>query len=166
MSRHLRHSSWRRSHPKSLSEDYCTIRSASLPTVLDGICPRDRSRCDELHATAIPPSGSTASQEWNLIRLSSLPGPEAGDSLPDVMFPRRPLLLQNVLTGMLATRTEDVNGPNVILTSSAMPTSSWTFIYAENHKGNVRTDCFAIASSSDNLCTMEHVENAHINVRS
>ncbi|KZV62644.1 hypothetical protein PENSPDRAFT_739249 [Peniophora sp. CONT] len=150
---------------QGVNEDYCTIRSTGLATILDSQCPKDRSKCDELHATAIPPRGPTASQEWNLIRISSLPtalSPQA--HLPDVTFPRRPLLLQNVLTGMLATRTDNVHGPNVILSPSPTPTSAWTFNYAENHMGNVRTDCFAIASSSDNPCTMDHYGNAHINV--
>ncbi|KZV59662.1 hypothetical protein PENSPDRAFT_694953 [Peniophora sp. CONT] len=151
---------------QGVAEDYCTIRSTGLGTILDGLCPKDRLKCDELHATAIPSHGPTASQEWNLIRISSFStstdlGPHA--LLPDVMFPRRPLLLQNVLTGTFATRTAN-EGPNVILSPSPTPTSSWTFIYSQHHPGNMRTDCFAIASSSDNPCTMDHYGSAHINV--
>ncbi|KZV61573.1 hypothetical protein PENSPDRAFT_693292 [Peniophora sp. CONT] len=149
---------------QGVAEDYCTIRSTGLGTILDGLCPKDRLRCDELHATAIPSHGPTASQEWNLIRISSLSADLGSHALfPDVTFPRRPLLLQNALTGTFATRTNN-DGPNVILSPSPTPFSSWTFVYSQNYPGNMRTDCFAIASSSDNPCTMDHYRGAHINV--
>ncbi|KZV61575.1 hypothetical protein PENSPDRAFT_658810 [Peniophora sp. CONT] len=145
--------------------DYCTIRSAGSATILDGLCPKDRSQCDELHATAIPPRGLAASQEWNLIRISSLPTALAQAPLPDVRFPRRPLRLQNVLTGMLATRTDNAHGPNVSLSPSPTPTSSWTLVYSENHEENIRMDCFVIASSCEDPCTMDHYGQEYINVK-
>ncbi|KZV61569.1 hypothetical protein PENSPDRAFT_759333 [Peniophora sp. CONT] len=149
---------------QGIDEDYCTIRSTGVGTILDGLCPRDRLKCDALHTTAMPSNGYTASQEWNLIRISPPPTVLShGPILPDVTFPRRPLLLQNVLTGTLATRADNV-GPNVILSSSPTPNSSWTFIYAEVHLGDIRSDCFGIASSSDYPCTMDHWGSAHINV--
>ncbi|KZV59446.1 hypothetical protein PENSPDRAFT_695130 [Peniophora sp. CONT] len=153
---------------QGIDEDYCTIRSIGVGTILDGLCPKDRLECDALHATAMPSHGFSASQEWNLIRISSPPAVvnhDSQESRPDVAFPRRPVLLQNVLTGMLATRTDNVEGPNVMLSPSpTTPNSSWTFVYAEIHQGNIRTDCFAIASSSDYPCTMDHWGSVHISV--
>ncbi|VDB91352.1 unnamed protein product [Peniophora sp. CBMAI 1063] len=150
------------------TEQYCTIRSAN-GIVLDGRCPRARSGCDELHATSIPSQGPTTFQEWSLIRLSSTMPLSLGNPItpiPDVIFPRRPLLLQNVLTGMLATRVEARGtwDPNVRLTPSASQDSSWAFVYVENFPGNVRADVFAIANSSVNRMTMDHWGGAHINV--
>ncbi|KZV61571.1 hypothetical protein PENSPDRAFT_658805 [Peniophora sp. CONT] len=150
---------------QGIDEDYCTIRSTGVGTILDGLCPRDRLECDALHTTAMPSNGYAASQEWGLIRISPPPTVlNHGPILPDVTFPRRPLLLQNALTGMFATRTDNVHGPNVILSPSPTPNSSWTLVYAETHHGDIRSDCFAIASSSDNPCTMDHWGSAHVNV--
>ncbi|KZV69411.1 hypothetical protein PENSPDRAFT_753385 [Peniophora sp. CONT] len=149
---------------QSLTEEYCTIRSAGGPIVLDGYCPRDRSECDELHATAVCAPGPTASQEWHLIRLSSTTSTSLNTVIPDVVYPRRPLLLQNVLTGMLATRAKNANGPNVVFTSSPSQTSFWSFVYTENHGGGARTDCFAIESSTPNRSTIDHWAGMHINI--
>lgn len=156
----LRHTDY---HGLAKREDFCTIRSAGLPTVLDSICPKNTSTCDDLHGTYIAATGPTLSQEWTLIRLTS-GGPDPVLSTPVVAVPRRPLLLQNVLTGTYATRTEKLDGPNVSLTPSILPGSStWTFMYAFNK--HVNMDCFCIVTNSANPCTLDHYGSYHINVR-
>lgn len=150
-----------------LSEDYCTIRKSGPETVLDDFS-YDQGRSDprELHATVVPPSGPTAAQEWKLIRLSSLPSPDPHHSVPDISFPRRALLLQNVRTGMFATRSKDVHGRNVTLVREPIASSAWTFIYVSlciTSKLANAMDCFAIASDTDTPCTMEHYGDTYIN---
>ncbi|VDC06400.1 unnamed protein product [Peniophora sp. CBMAI 1063] len=140
------------------SGDFCTIRSASLPTVLDGFCPRDSSECRNLHATRVKNAAPSASQEWQLVPLASLP---PGSSVSPALHRRR-LLLQNVQTGTYATRieTEDSEDPNVVLTSSPSSASSWSFLYIDNY----RLDRFAILSGAADPYTLDHWGGSHINI--
>ncbi|KZV59311.1 hypothetical protein PENSPDRAFT_660085, partial [Peniophora sp. CONT] len=147
------------------SGDYCTIRSSGLSTVLDGSCPQNNSKCHELHATHITNAGPSFSQEWQLVPLSS---PSSGlasvTHAPDTIhvYPRRRLLLQNVQTGMFATRTEDSDGSNVTLTASPSSSSSWSFLYIDIW----RLDRFAIITTSAHPQTLDHWGGSHINVSS
>lgn len=143
--------------------DFCTIRSAGLTTVIDGVCPRGDATCYGLHANHIAPSGPTVSQEWNLLSLTSVQSGSVQQS-PAISLPRRPLLLQNVLTGTLATRAENTTGPNVSLTQSVLPASTWTIIYS-GIKDSLQMDCFCLATSSTTPLTLDHYGGSHINVR-
>lgn len=146
-------------------EDFCTIRSAGPPTILDSECPKRTSTCGELHASHIAGTGPVLSQEWTLVCLTP-DQPNLVSSNPGVAIPRRPLLLQNVLTGTYATRTGRMDGPNVSLTPSIHPANStWTFMHAFVHDDDKGMDCFCIVANSTNPCTVDHWAAYEINVR-
>ncbi|VDC06399.1 unnamed protein product [Peniophora sp. CBMAI 1063] len=146
------------------SSDYCTIRSTGLPTVLDGVCPRTtNAQCNDLHATRIADAGSSVSQQWRLIPVSFSPSPSSSlHATPNTVspFPRRQLMLQNVQTGLFATRTETLEGPNVVLSTSSPTNSTWSFLYIDT----IRRDRFAILSCVARPFTVDHWGGQYINL--
>ncbi|VDC06397.1 unnamed protein product [Peniophora sp. CBMAI 1063] len=141
--------------------DHCTIRSNGLHTVLDGVCPKDPLGCNDLHATRIADVGHSLSQEWQLVPLSCPFGLHDAENVISVVptFPRRRILLQNVQTGLFATRKGGGEGPNVVLSVQPQADSAWSICYADNTK----LDRFMILSTSAHPFSLDHWDGRYIN---
>ncbi|VDC06398.1 unnamed protein product [Peniophora sp. CBMAI 1063] len=142
---------------KGTHGDYCTIRSTGLPTILDGACPnaKNKPNCIDSHATRLTSAGPSFSQEWQLISMSTSTRPDSGTELPNAASTpsRRRLLLQNVQTGFFASRVDKPEpGSNVVLTSTALPSSAWSFMYINT----IRRDRFAILNCSQPFSLAQH----------